>query len=148
MDLFCKGNTFHTTLEVKYVINGILVIVKDEKSLIISRNVTISYIEMEEVVETSVLENTPNLRPTLLKTIKILVRIIIKQRFQIRKGLKVNLQGIEDIIQVKNANKRLRLTYKPTKANYERIHKEQRELRMAKMQRLEPNDAKIDIPHI
>lgn len=73
---------------------------------------------------------------------------MMKQKLQISKRLRFNLQGITNIIQLKNVDKRFRLAYKPTKINHKRIRKKQRELRLVRMQEWEPNDAKIDIPHI
>lgn len=57
-------------------------------------------------------------------------------------GLRASMQGIIDIIKIKNANKMYRLAYKCIKVDYEMNCKKQREVKLAKMQGRETNDAK------
>lgn len=84
------------------MINKTLVTIKVEEYLMISRNVTIPYNEFKEIVKILfhsfrivqaklIPKNTPILNPFLSYATKMVAKTMLKQKFQVGKGLGVKL---------------------------------------------------------
>lgn len=74
--------------------------------------------------------------------------MMLRNYFQLRKSLKLRLQGFPYLIKLKPIENKFGLSYKPTKEDCERVKKNWQKFKPTKLQGCKPNIPNISIPYI
>ena len=144
---------------VKFIINGNLVTVRAEETLSMMRNVSIPYIEAEEskdgnlhafeVVNAEwVLENTIRRKPEISEAAKMAAKYFLKHGLPFQYDLTTGMPERVNAVKIKCADQRFGLGFKPGKADFKRAAEIRREKRVARIEKREPDEDRMEIPPI
>jgi hypothetical protein len=144
---------------VKFIINGNLVTVRAEETLSMMRNVSIPYIETEESKDENlhafevvnaewVLENTVRRKPKISEAAKMAAKYFLKHGLPFQYDLTTGMPERVNVIKMKCADQRFSLGFKPGKADFKKAAEIRREKRVARIERREPDEDRMEIPPI
>ncbi|XP_073268737.1 uncharacterized protein [Populus alba] len=144
---------------VKFIINGNLVTVRAEETLSMIKNVSIPYIETEESKDENmhafevvnaewVPENTVRRKPEISEAAKMATKYFLKHGLPFQYDHTTGMPERINVIKMKCADQRFGLGFKPGKADFKRAAEIRREKRIARIERREPDEDRIEIPPI
>jgi hypothetical protein len=143
----------------KYIANGVLVIVKAEETISMVRNLVVPFIEAEdckdgnlhafEIMNTEwVPENIVVRKPEILEATKMAAKSFLKRKIPFTYDIEKRRLEWIDIIKLKAVEQRFGLGYKPKKEDYKRAAGARREKRMARIEGRNPEEESLAIPPI
>ncbi|GKU89650.1 hypothetical protein SLEP1_g3764 [Rubroshorea leprosula] len=146
--------------KVKYIVNGVLVMVNGEEENVIRKATTIPYLgidlgtyesfyhSMECGAASYIHSKFKGKWAEMAKPAKVAAKIMLSCHYQLGEGLGLNGQGILEPIEVIQAWCTFGLGYKSKKEDWQRIHAIKAEKRLARLQGKDPRDEPISVLHI
>ncbi|XP_019459925.1 PREDICTED: uncharacterized protein LOC109359686 [Lupinus angustifolius] len=133
--------------QIKFIINGKLLIIMGEEDMLVSRPFDTLYIEaVEEVLETS-FQALEIANTTFVEEASMIGPHLGLEGYHPGKGLGKHGQGVEDIMMPMGNKSRFGLGYNPTKADKTRIKEEAKRKGWAHMGQFEYKNVVFPIPH-